>query len=496
MIDQTSTAPRIGKILAWFDTPRAERLSEEIANLQQQLDALISCAAPPQQRLTALDAFYQRIIDDLEQATPTLTSTPPPLSRKQKALLRSVQDTLLTFAHALLDSLDSVNTHLVRGLGQPAERSLRRAAHILYRHYLLSALVAAPAGRDLWLELHRTFNLAQNLHLAEARPEPEGQSIRDAYLTPILLSCALPASLNAYEVRFVAQYLAQSSQLADPPDETVPAFRIDPSRDSPFQAADRKQPAADDTAESLQLSFRRLCARLVAQESAIANGIPPEQLGLPVFAATPPGRQLMRKLAVRWNAPAKRRFPRRRQGYRCQIISGLETLIKTLHQQDAPSPHDAQWMVINESPDGCAIMHVSGKTGDLSVGDIAAIRTETGTNWQICLVRWIQSEHSEHFEAGLQILAASGTPATLIRHEQRADTSPQGVIILPAIPPLRETQTLIAPAGCLPETPSRFLLLIERNNLEIREMCSTSLDECSDHFDAFSIEDDEIAQPA
>lgn len=496
MIDQASTTPRISKILAWFDAPRAERLSDEFANLQEQLTALLSCAASPQQRLTALDAFYQRIIDDLEQATPALTNTPPPLSRKQKALLRSVQDTLLSFAHALLGSLDSVNTHLVRGLGQPAERSLWRAAHILYRHYLLSALVAAPAGRDLWLTLHRTFSLAQNLHLADTRPAPECQSIRDAYLTPILLACALPASLNAYEVRFVAQYLDQSSQLADPPDETVPAFRIVASRDTPFLPADRKQPAADDTTQDLQLSFRRLCARLMAQESAIANGISPEQLGLPVFAATATARQLMRKLAIRWNAPAKRRFPRRRQDYRCQIICGLNTLLETLRQPDATTPHDAQWMVINESPDGCAIMHISGTTGDLCVGDIAAIRTESGTNWQICLVRWIQSEHSEHFEAGLQILAASGTPATLIRHEQSTDTSPHSVIILPAIPPLRDTQTLITPAGCLPEAPSRFLLLIEKDNLEIREMCSTSLNECSEHFDAFSIEHDEIAQPA
>ncbi len=496
MIDHPSAAPRIGKILAWFDAPRAERLGEEFANLQQQLNDLLSCAAPPQQRLTALDAFYQRIIDDLEQATPALTNTPPPLSRKQKALLRGTQDTLLTFARALLDSLDSVNTHLVRGLGQPAERSLWRAAHILYRHYLLSALVAAPAGRDLWLELHRTFSLAQYLHLAEARPEPEGPSIRDAYLIPILLSCAVPASLNAYEVRFVTQYLAQSTQLADPPDETVPAFRIDPSRDTPFLAADRKQPATENTTADLQFSFRRLCARLVAQESAMANGISPEQLGLPAFAATTAGRQLMRKLAIRWSAPAKRRFPRRRQGYRCQIVCGLNTLLETLHQTDALPPHDAQWMVINESPDGCAIMHVSGKTGDLSVGDIAAIRTESGTNWQICLVRWVQSEHSEHFEAGLQILSASGTPATLIRHEERADASSHGAIILPAIPPLRETQTLIAPAGCLPETPSRFLLLIEKDNLEIREMRTISLTECSNHVDAFSIENDEIAETA
>ena len=148
-------------------------------------------------------------------------------------------------------------------------------------------------------------------------------------------------------------------------------------------------------------------------------------------------------------------------------------------------------MIINESPDGYAVMHVTGDMGQLAVGDIAALRSETGTHWQICVVRWVQSAHSEHFEAGLQILAGSAKTATLIPCDQGLEPPRYTVLLLPAVPHLHDLQTVIAPGDSLPDEPSRFLLLIESEKIEIREMCSTVLDERNEHFAAFSIQDDE-----
>ena len=58
-----------------------------------------------------------------------------------------------------------------------------------------------------------------------------------------------------------------------------------------------------------------------------------------------------------------------------------------LFQTSSAPSEVSNWMVVNESPDGYAIMHVSGKAGAITVGDVVALRTETGNNWQLCIIR-------------------------------------------------------------------------------------------------------------
>ncbi|EKE16563.1 MAG: hypothetical protein ACD_10C00912G0001, partial [uncultured bacterium] len=64
-------------------------------------------------------------------------------------------------------------------------------------------------------------------------------------------------------------------------------------------------------------------------------------------------------------------------------------------------------MVTNESPDGYALMHISGNTNGLHVGDIIALQAlgehvETPAAWHVCLIRWAISENPEHIELGLE----------------------------------------------------------------------------------------------
>jgi hypothetical protein len=75
-------------------------------------------------------------------------------------------------------------------------------------------------------------------------------------------------------------------------------------------------------------------------------------------------------------------------------------------------------MVTNESPDGYALMHMSGQTDDVRIGDIIALQAvdeQTGMSqaWHICIIRWAISENPEHIELGLQILAPSATAVEL-----------------------------------------------------------------------------------
>jgi hypothetical protein len=145
-------------------------------------------------------------------------------------------------------------------------------------------------------------------------------------------------------------------------------------------------------------------------------------------------------------------------------------------------------MVTNESPDGYALMHVSGKTARLAAGDIVAIRTETISDWQICIVRWALSENPEHLELGLQILATRATSAFLAASAVSVDGENQPVLILPKFTPMRRTEALVAPAGTAQRGRGKLVLLVEQDNLEIREMLATHLDEQTSSIEVIAIE--------
>ena len=211
---------------------------------------------------------------------------------------------------------------------------------------------------------------------------------------------------------------------------------------------------------------------------------------LPEFAATLSGRSVLRRLIRFWGNPARRRFPRRRQSYRVTLHAGLEPLAGLLRGPSLEEGEGSSWMITNESPDGYALMHLAGTSEKLEVGDVVALKPENHPpgrgGWQACIVRWALSENPEHLEIGLQILAPKALPATIALPGENASAHPH-VLVLPAVPGLRPNDSLVTPAGLLPADQGRFVLLVERDNLEIKEVRTTSLDEQTARVEIFSI---------
>ena len=188
-------------------------------------------------------------------------------------------------------------------------------------------------------------------------------------------------------------------------------------------------------------------------------------------------------------------FPRRRQNYRAALCTGLGNLWRLYNDVGKAKVETSNWMIINESPDGYAIMHVSGKAASFAVGDITAIRSESGSGWQICIVRWALSENQEHLELGLQLLAARATPARLVLPGDDATATQLPVVILPALPPLRSNEMLVVPTGVLEHQPESLVLIVERDNLLIREVRRTALSEQNSQVEVFAIETDPLSVP-
>lgn len=486
----------IRAIFEWLAAPPPLHPADELLPLRTHLAALREAPAPAHQRASALEQLYTRSISVVDQLIPTFKNVTLPIPRKTRHIVRSMQDLLQTLAEDMLASQEKLDEHLIRGLRQTQDLLLWRSLHALAQHLRISDMVASPPSAGIWQQLHHVFATANRAELADNKPDGALSSLRQVYYTALLLGCAQPASFTSQEIAFVADYLKRYADRAEPIAEAVPeshgVFWIHSLHDTPPFACSRKTAPPDP--DVYFFSCDKLATLLDRQLDALEAGSTPQQTNLPEFAGTPAGQGVLRRLANYWGHPGKRRFPRRRQNYRAVMCSGLDSLWH-LFQDDQTSENDvSNWMITNESPDGYTIMHVSGKTGKLQVGDIAAIRTESGKVWQICLVRWALSENPEHLELGMQILASRAIPAILALTSETGDSDNNGllpVLILPEIPALRPSQTLIAPSGALVDYQKKLVLIVNQANVEVREMRATNLDEQTGSIEIFSISPDE-----
>lgn len=492
----------IKPILDWLALPASADPLQDLQHLRNHLLAMAEMLLTPQQRHQLLGQIYDRTTAAIGALLPTLCEAGLPLPRRVRSLVKSTQDLLDRLVQEQLATLDDPQEkYLVKGLCPQPAQTLWRCQHLLYRHLLISALAAAPAGVGIWERIHRTFAIAQERGLSRETPSSTPTSIVQEYGNALLLGCAQPASFTSDELLFVADITRHHGHLMEftgADDEGHHSlFWIDPTRDASAVALNRRVPPPETPVN--WFSCDRLAAHLQDLLGKLERGRTPRPLDLPDFAATLAGKSVLRRLIRFWGTPARRRFNRRRQNYRATLCSGLEQLWRLLRAADASATDTSNWMITNESPDGYALMHLSGPPGDLQVGDVVALRPEgeeglattahSPLDWQVCLVRWAQSENPEHLEIGLQILAPHALPATVVA-PQRETNQHLAALLLPQIPNLRSAEALAVPAGNLRQNEGPLVLLTERNNVEVREVHTATLEEQTGSVEVFAITPD------
>ena len=484
-----SASDGLSVVLTWLDASPPANAEDDLAPLQNHLSMLRGSKLAPQQRAMVLERIYTRGITVLDALRPTLTDVSLPLSKKVRPLVRRLQDLLRSLAEDLLATPTLIEGHMIRGLRELQATLLWRSLYALSQHLLISNLTAGPAGTGIWSLLHQTYATARKLKVAHITPEGSASTPQDLYFSAVLLGCSQPASFTSREVEFVAAYLEHFSDRIDlsdvAPVKLNATFWIDPARDVAAFACTRKTAPTDTGIH--YFSCDKLASLLKKQLAALEAGSTPQHINLPAFASTVAGRGVFRRLVTHWGDPGKRRFPRRRQNYRALLCAGLDSLWRLFQDGEEAAVDASSWMITNESPDGYAIMHVSGKTGSMSVGDVTAIRTESSENWQICIIRWAISENQVHLELGLQILATHAVPAFLAQTSETNASGRLSVLILPEIPALRATEMMVVPSGALDDQSNHHVLVVERDNVEVREVKSTQLNEQNSRIEVFSI---------
>lgn len=493
----STTAPdaNIKAILEWLALAHGRSSSDDAEPLLRQLLLLRDTPVPCAQRLKLLDLLFSQAERSAKAELPKLNEVSLPISRKLRQRVRTLLEILETLTQDYFNTLAELFDPNGESPARLPHNSLRRAMFAIAWQVRITHLIATPTPIGLWLQLHAAFLTARRLGLDEFPGPNCGPSIRRIYTSILLAAIAQPVSFSADELEFISDYIDQCTPdvvlLESPPPDAQGLFWIDPDKDFPAHALIRRIPSPE--AQVLYFSCDAQAELALKHRIELTKDIPAELIGLPKFADTHAGPAVLLRLNQLWGHPAKRRFPRRRQSYRANLSSGLDNLW-LLMKTSAPKVAPSEWMVTNESPEGYALMHMSGYTDDVRVGDIVAlqgIEEQFGTPqaWHICIIRWALSENPEHIELGLQILAPSAM-AVELAHPFDLDMSKAHALMLPATPPLRPSQSLIVPPGMLRENTRHIVVLMEEQNLSIRELQANELCEQTSSVEIFNVSPD------
>lgn len=483
----------VKRILEWLALAHG-RATEDAEGLLQQILDLRGAAVPLTQRVKLLDLLYAHADSIVQGELPRLRDLSLPISRKTRTRTRLLLDLLETLAQDYFNNLAGLFDPTGKAMGSVPQASLRRATLSLSWQIRIHHLVASPPRPGLWQQLHAAYRTARRLGVTQIPGPRDGASIEHLYIHALLTAIAQPASFSSDELEFIHHYVEHAisppALSEHPSGDADSLFWIDLDRDFPAHALIRRNPGSDIA--PLYFSCGDAAQQAAVHRQAIRAGQSAASLGLPDFADSHAGQGILQRLESLWGKPSKRKFPRRRQSYRANLCSGLDKLWYLLKKPDAEL-EDSEWMVINESPEGFALMHMSGDTQDLRVGDIVALKPhrelETPT-WHVCIIRWAISENPEHIELGLQLLAARAVSAEIVQPSETPGNR-YSALILPEAPPVRPHQALLLRPGLIKEKKGRIVVLIERDNLEIREMQATSLDEQTSAIEIFTVQPDE-----
>jgi hypothetical protein len=484
-------------IIEWLATANGRTGCGDADQLLRQVSLLRDAAIPDGQRIRLLDLLFEQAERIVLAQLPLLLDATLPVSRKiryQVGIIQELLDILIQEYSSTLSGLfDPQTATPIR----PPQEALGRIMTGIAWHIRITHLVASPNAAGIWRQLHAAYRSSRRLGLAETPCWDDQPTIEQSYLHVLLAAIAQPASFCSSELEFITDYIASGVRPVDilesPPQDRTGVFWIALDSDYPAQALARRAPPADTFALYFACD---IVARDTRQHlAALTKGAPASSLGLPDFADKPAGRGVLRRLSLLWGKPATRKFQRRRQSYRVSLCAGLDQLWQLMRHPETEVPL-SEWMVTNESPDGYSLMHMSGETSHLRVGDIVAVRPtgeltgDPARNWHVGIVRWAISENPEHIELGMQQLAAGAIAAQIVRPVE-LEAGRLSALILPEMPPLRSGQALVARTGQLGERDNRLIVLVERENVEIHEVRPTGLTEQTSSIEVFSVDPDE-----
>lgn len=444
--------------LAWLVAPPAADPAHDLGPLKLYLNEVAEASIQPLQRLKMLELFQGRVDAASAALMPQLLEASLPLRHRLRAIafgLNEIHDLLVT------GTLRALHAVVPDNLANPAREltpCCLRALQNLLEQQRISLYVATTTPTGLWIQAQEVFHFLAGIRGTDPA------AIEQPFKAMLALAAAQAESFTAKEISFLTDYLRRFAGAVEIRDQPVPPsenwYWLEENRDLPPVAIARR-PAPMHGGRLVFYSCATL-ARVAGQHILqLAQGEASESLGLPPcepFAC----REILGRAQERWATAPRRHTNRHASHYRVELCTGFDPLWKLMHEpapgaeRSAASPI-TDWMVLNESPSGLALMHIAGTVSDLSPGSALGVRSGPDRLWNIGLIRWARSDNPEHYELGLEMISPSAVPVRIVR--PGSDTAPIApALLFPAQPSLDRKEALMtdrAHAGSGPFTLMR-----------------------------------------
>ena len=486
----------------------ADKTAEELLNA---LNAMNGLQIPARDRLEDLEQLAVPVASVIQTLSRQYLGKRLPLDSKSQAradLASSLHLQMATGYKIVAAELSSKRRSGMQ-LGQAIHAATRHLGEALLNSYTLYA--PCPAG--IWRDLHGLYELAlarglEEENTGEITAASEGTvSIAGRYRQCLLLSLAIPYRMRQREIRSVYTLLADWApycRLHTPGDRNaVGHFACNLDADEPPRYLQHEQ---RDRLDSRQLVIdtsgleEPVRATITAQQESTAR------------LSTLPDPAALQRLMLSWGMMPKRRFPRRGNESRVQLVLGLSAIHQALGGSDKPAPagraagHESvqddqylrdptferttvidtmpvnktdainpfrgsyspgsggsdgdlrieAWKMQDMSAGGYCLLWDSAETTNAHVGELVAISEDGGDkDWHLGVVRWMRFTAAEGLSLGVQMLSPGARPvwASLCKDQAGMEDRMQG-ILLPEVVALDQPATLLLPplpfhTGCL-----------------------------------------------
>lgn len=480
-IRNSTLSPALQSALAWIGTPPAEDPLRDLVPLRNHLADVADATVPPLHRLKALDLFKVRANAIDATLRPLLLDATLPLPRRLRTIAQGLIEVHGILAEGYLRAAKEADPTKPARPGRNLPALCADASANLARQYAVALLVSAPAPENMWGHTQAIFQLLRGALPPDAPLTPDIIAANRTIKGMLAMAATQPETFTAREIDFLIDYLRSFSLAveirATAPESMADWHWLEESRDLPPVIAARRLPPSEGNV--LYFRCTALGQHVREQIDQIDSGERPETLGMPPMAIAGDYRNALARAGARWLSPHKRQFGRRRQSQRVQVCAHLGTLWRLLQGNTGAAagesnPPITDWMVLNESPGGYAMMHVAGGVAGLVAGAALGLRMAPDRPWSICLIRWARSDNPEHVELGLELIAPSAEAVRVAWPGKDVAPVPTTALLLPPLPRLDRGETLLVARGHY--LAGRFTLIGEiAGKLQLAECLTHSL---------------------
>jgi hypothetical protein len=469
---------RTAAVFDWLATELSADADLELAALVRHLEDLGRPEVSRKQFQRCLGLLHARSIAISHLFRKRLAASSLPLTIGLHRSATRLVSALSKISAGYEDSLNEIRHRLGRTARSTPEAISAGALDILCEQLTIAHLAGNSAPYEFWLRAHAFFRDSRPDTAASTRQEDAHESTSRAYKYLLAFAASQPEGLTGSELCWLAEYLADNAdgttiRTTPPGEDELGWFWIDPDQDTPPISISRREPPQVDGL--IYFSAEELARRATALIDQL-EGDAPLPSGLPSHLGRPEAATLLRRVREYWACPPRREHSRRRNQYAVRVCCGLDTIWKMLREPGSARQTrlSSEWMVVNESPTGYAIMQVTGTANDLSPGMALALRRSDEELWTLCVVRWIRTETPEQIELGLQVIANTAKPVTVGFRNANQTRPMRPALVLPPVAALGRQQSILAPAGTY--SARRFMLVSDTNRLYVAQGRLLSLD--------------------